>query len=89
MSSNKDVTQREQNIWEIISQLPRRVESEYIIKIEIRKIFGSDCHISLHVPYLYGIIKNVIDYCHSATAIVYTGDENLLYNCPLCLTCPR
>ena len=82
MSSNKDVTQREQNIWEIISQLPRRAESEYIIKIEIRKIFGSDCHISLHVPYLYGIIKNVIDYCHSATAIVYTGDENLLYNCP-------
>ena len=74
MSTNDDVAQRENNIRAQISQIPRRVESGCIIKIETRKMFGPDCNISLLVPYLYGIVYNVIDYCHSTTAIGYQVD---------------
>ena len=74
MSISKDVAKREQNIREFFSQLPRRVESGCIVKVETRKLFGSDCDISIHVPYLYGIVKNVIDYCHSTKAVGYQVD---------------
>ena len=74
MSISKDVAKREQKIREIFSQLPRRVESGCIVKVETRKMFGSDCDIAIYVPYLYGIVKDVIDYCHSTTAVGYQVD---------------
>ena len=74
MSRNDDVAQRENIIRALISQIPRRVEFGCIIKIETRKMFGPDCNISLVVPYLYGIVYNVIDYCHSTTASGYQVD---------------
>ena len=74
MSISQDVAKREQKIRDIFCQLPRRVEPGCIVKVETRTMFGSDCDISIHVPYLYGIVKNVIDYCHSTTAVGYQVD---------------
>jgi hypothetical protein len=71
MSISKDVAKREQKTREIFSQLPRRVEPGCIVKVETRKMFVSDCDIAIYVPYLYGIVKHGIDYCHSTTAVGY------------------
>ena len=79
MSNHNDVAQRERNIRAIISQQPRRVVPGCLIKIETQKMFGAGSDITLHCPYLYGIVGLVIDYCHSTTAIGYQVDFAVHY----------
>ena len=57
-----------------ISSIRKRIVSGSIAKIKLKDMLGSDSIISVHAPYLYGIVGHIMNCCHSTTYQSYQVD---------------
>ena len=68
MDLNTNIAHREDHICSQLLRIPLRVTSGCIMTVKYEVVFSIDNPITSNVYYLYGIVGNVLDICHSTTA---------------------